>query len=203
MKKNLRFVGLDVHQDSISVAVAESRREPARLLETIPADESLLLKLLDRLGPRSRLRVCYEAGPTGYGLARRLNEQGICCVVVAPSLVPIQKNRRIKTDRRDAVRLAHFLRSGDLVEVSIPQAQTEAMRDLERRAKTRSRWSAWHASNWTSFSCVMAGAGQPAANGPVNIGSGSNFKSSPRRPRGVCWAITSTRRRRHSHGSNA
>jgi transposase len=76
--------------------------------------------------------VCYEAGPTGYGLARRLNEQGICCIVVAPSLVPTQKNRRIKTDRRDAVRLAHFLRSGDLVEVTIPEAQTEAMRDLER-----------------------------------------------------------------------
>jgi transposase len=132
MKKKLRFVGLDVHKDSIAVAVAESGREPARLLETIPADELLLLKLLDRLGPKARLRVCYEAGPTGYRLARRLNEQGICCVVVAPSLVPIQKNRRIKTDRRDAVKLAHFLRSGDLVEVTVPEAQTEAMRDLER-----------------------------------------------------------------------
>ena len=132
MRKNLRFVGLDVHKDSISVAVAENGREPARLLETIPADEWVLLKVLDRLGPKSRLRVCYEAGPTGYGLARRLHEQGICCVVVAPSLVPTQKNRRIKTDRRDAVRLAHFLRSGDLVKVTVPEAQTEAMRDLER-----------------------------------------------------------------------
>jgi transposase len=132
MKKNLRFVGLDVHQDSISIAVAESGREPARLLETIPADAVRLLKVLDRLGPKSRLRVCYEAGPTGYRLARQLNDEGICCVVVAPSLVPTQKNRRIKTDRRDAVRLAHFLRSGDLVEVTIPEAQTEAMRDLER-----------------------------------------------------------------------
>jgi transposase len=132
MKKSLRFVGLDVHKDSITVAVAESGRGPAQLLETIAADELLLLKLLDRLGPKARLRVCYEAGPTGYGLARRLQEQGICCMVVAPSLVPTQTNRRIKTDRRDAVRLAHFLRSGDLVEVSIPEAQTEAMRDLER-----------------------------------------------------------------------
>jgi transposase len=132
MRTSLRFVGLDVHKESIAVAVAESGRGPAQLLETIAADELLLLKLLDRLGPKSRLRVCYEAGPTGYGLARRLQEQGICCVVVAPSLVPTQTNRRIKTDRRDAVRLAHFLRSGDLVEVSIPEAQTEAMRDLER-----------------------------------------------------------------------
>ena len=132
MKKNLRFVGLDVHKDSIAVAVADSGREPARLLETIAADEVVLLKVLDRLGPKARLRVCYEAGPTGYRLARQLNEQGICCVVVAPSLVPTQRNRRIKTDRRDAVKLAHFLRSGDLVEVTVPEAQTEAMRNLER-----------------------------------------------------------------------
>ena len=132
MKKNLRFVGLDVHKDSIAIAVAESGRDPARLLETIAADDLALLKVLDRLGSRARLRVCYEAGPTGYRLARQLNEQGICCVVVAPSLVPTQKNRRIKTDRRDAVKLAHFLRSGDLVEVTVPEAQTEAMRDLER-----------------------------------------------------------------------
>ncbi len=120
MKKNLRFVGLDVHKDSIAVAVAESGREPARLLETIAHDEVALLRVLDRLGPKARLRVCYEAGPTGYLLARRLNEQGICCVVVAPSLIPMQSNRRIKTDRRDAVKLAHFLRSGDLVEVTVP-----------------------------------------------------------------------------------
>ena len=132
MKKNLRFVGLDVHKESIAVAVADSGREPARLLETIAADEVVLLRVLDRLGPKARLRVCYEAGPTGYGLARRLNEQGFCCVVVAPSLVPLQRQRRIKTDHRDALRLAHFLRSGDLVEVTVPAAQTEAMRDLER-----------------------------------------------------------------------
>lgn len=139
MKKNLRFVGLDVHQDSIALAVADSGREPARLLATIAADEIELLKVLDRLGPKGRLRVCYEAGPTGYCLARRLNEQGICCVVVAPSLVPTQKNRRIKTDRRDAVKLAHFLRSGDLVEVTVPEAQTEAMRDLERAREDASQ----------------------------------------------------------------
>ncbi len=132
MKKNLRFIGLDVHKDSIALAVAESGREPARLLETISNDWTALLGVLDRLGPKARLRICYEAGPTGYRLARQLNEQGICCVVVAPSLVPTQRNRRIKTDRRDAVKLAHFLRSGDLVEVTVPEAQTEAMRDLER-----------------------------------------------------------------------
>jgi transposase len=101
-------------------------------LQTIANDWLALLSVLDRLGPKACLRVCYEAGPTGYGLARRLNELGICCTVVAPSLVPVQNGRRIKTDRRDAVKLAHFLRSGDLVEVTVPEAQTEAMRDLER-----------------------------------------------------------------------
>jgi transposase len=123
---------LDVHRDTIVIAVARSGREPAMQLATIAHDSVALIKLLDDLGPRSRLRVCYEAGPTGYGLSRQLNESGICCVVVAPSLVPVQQGRRIKTDRRDAVKLAHFLRSGDLVEVSVPAAQNEAMRDLER-----------------------------------------------------------------------
>ena len=203
MRKNLRFVGLDVHKDSISVAVAENGREPARLLETIPADEWLLLKVLDRLGPKSRLRVCYEAGPTGYGLARRLNEQGICCVVVAPSLVPAQKNRRIKTDRRDAVRLAHFLRSGDLVEVSIPEAQTEAMRDLERAREDADPAGACGTPTTRQVSVAswpsLVGRGQMDA---ANIGSGSKFKNSRRRHRDVCCSDYIQRWSKRWHGSN-
>ena len=130
--KKLLYIGLDAHRDTIVIAVARSGREPAMQLATIPHDPVALIKLLDDLGPRAQLRVCYEAGPTGYGLSRRLNECGIYCGVVAPSLVPVQQGCRVKTDRRDAVKLAHFLRSGDLVEVSIPAAQNEAMRDLER-----------------------------------------------------------------------
>jgi len=76
--------------------------------------------------------VCYEAGPTGYGLYRRLREAGIDCRVVAPSLVPTKAGNRVKTDRRDAVRLAHYLRSGDLTEVYVPSEADEALRDLER-----------------------------------------------------------------------
>jgi len=120
--KKLFYIGLDVHRDTTVIAVARTGREPAMQLATIPPDEGSLFKVLDDLGPRGQLRVCYEAGPTGYGLSRRLNEFGICCVVVAPSLVPVQQGRRVKTDRRDAVKLAHFLRSGDLVEVSVPIA---------------------------------------------------------------------------------
>ncbi|HLW66303.1 MAG TPA: transposase, partial [Gemmataceae bacterium] len=131
MKKTIRFVGLDVHQKTIVVAVAEPGSAPAQVLMTVPNDRVALAKCLDRIGPAGTLRICYEAGPTGYGLARWLNESGLCCMVVAPSLVP-RDGSRVKTDRRDAVRLAHFLRSGNLVAVAVPDATTEAMRDLER-----------------------------------------------------------------------
>jgi transposase len=131
MKKTIRYVGLDVHQKTIAVAVATTGSAPAQLLTTLPNERIALTKCLDRLGPPGSLRVCYEAGPTGYGLARWLTESGVSCTVVAPSLVP-RDGRRVKTDRRDAVKLAHFLRSGDLVAVTVPDAITEAMRDLER-----------------------------------------------------------------------
>jgi transposase len=132
MKKIVRYIGLDVHKESITIAVADKGRRPAEIVETIGNDFFSLLKVLERLGSPQQLRICYEAGPTGFELARRLTESGIHCIVVAPSLVPTQQGRRVKTDRRDARKLAHFLRSGDLVEVTVPARQTEAMRDLER-----------------------------------------------------------------------
>lgn len=128
----LRFVGLDVHKDSIVAAVADSGDRPAEVLGSWPWCEARVLKELQKLGPVSSLRVCYEAGPTGYGLARALIAAGIDCVVVAPGLVPQVAGAKIKTDRRDARKLAHFLRSGDLTVVSVPDEQTEALRDLER-----------------------------------------------------------------------
>jgi transposase len=77
-------------------------------------------------------QVSTDAGPTGFGLQRFLTEKRIDCMMVAPSLVPVQTGSRVKTDRRDARRLAHFLRSGDLTPVWVPDEQTEALRDLER-----------------------------------------------------------------------
>jgi transposase len=127
--QTVRFVGLDVHADSIAIAVAEPGRGEPGALATIPNDTALLLKRLRRLG---RVKCCYEAGPTGFGLQRMLAEKGIDCAVVAPSLVPTRSGDRVKTDRRDAARLARFLRSGDLTEIHVPDAATEAMRDLER-----------------------------------------------------------------------
>jgi len=127
------YVGLDVHKDSIVIAVAREGREPAETWKTIPYDGVRLRKALKLLVERTEdLRVCYEAGPTGFGLCRRLREAGIDCIVVAPSLVPGKPGERVKTDRRDARKLAHFLRSGDLTEVYVPDEAVEAIRDLER-----------------------------------------------------------------------
>jgi len=124
---------MDVHKDSITIAVAREGREAAEAWKTIPNDGVRLrkaLRMLTRDG--GMLRVCYEAGPTGFGLYRRLREAGIDCIVVAPSLVPGKPGDRVKTDRRDARKLAHFLRSGDLTEVYVPDEAVEAIRDLER-----------------------------------------------------------------------
>lgn len=127
-----RFVGLDVHKGSIVIAVAEAGRESAQVFGTVTYEEGQIEKALRKLGaPRSML-CCYEAGPTGYGLYRRLNAAGISCRVIAPSLTPIRGGSRIKTDRRDAATLAHFLRSGDLTTVVVPDEETESVRDLVR-----------------------------------------------------------------------
>lgn len=127
------YVGLDVHKDSIVIAFAREGREPAENWRTIPYDGVRLRKALKSLvKDGEKLRVCYEAGPTGFGLCRRLREAEIDCVVVAPSLVPGKPGDRVKTDRRDARKLAHFLRSGDLTQVYVPEEAVEAIRDLER-----------------------------------------------------------------------
>ena len=127
------------HTGQLAAAMQQALDNNASYIEydltlgTYPHDVAKLIKRLTKLeADVSRLRVCYEAGPTGFGLSRRLNKAGIKCVVIAPSLVPQQAGDRIKTDRRDARRLAHFLRSGDLTEVWVPDEQTEALRDLER-----------------------------------------------------------------------
>jgi len=127
-----KFVGLDVHKDSIVIAVAEAGRASARVVGSVPNEGKALSKVLDKLGPRPSVLCCYEAGPTGYGLARALKAAGWSCDVIAPSLVPKKSGQRIKTDRRDAMKLAQNHRAGELVAVFIPDEKTEAIRDLER-----------------------------------------------------------------------
>ena len=126
------FVGLDVHKDSVAVAVAEAGRSPARRVATVPFEWNALRRVLKRLGEPSTIACCYEAGPTGYGLARTLRAEGWDCDVIAPSLIPKRAGERIKTDRRDAAKLAQNLRAGELVAVAVPDEAGEAIRDLER-----------------------------------------------------------------------
>jgi transposase len=132
MTKNIRYVGLDVHRDTIAVAVADSGRAGAESLGTIPHREEAVARLMRRLGPARTLRVCYEAGPCGYGLYWQLAGLGIACAVVAPTLVPVRTGDRVKTDRRDAVKLAQCHRHGALTPVWVPSPAQEALRDLVR-----------------------------------------------------------------------
>lgn len=131
MKKDIRFIGLDVHAETIAVAVAESSGE-VRSLGVIPNRPETVRRLVKKLGPEGTLRVCYEAGPCGYVLYWQLTEMGVHCEVVAPTLVPVKAGDRIKTDRRDALKLARCYRAGDLTAVWVPDEAHEALRDLMR-----------------------------------------------------------------------
>lgn len=108
----IKFVGLDVHAETIAVAVAEPGDE-VRSLGVIPNHFDSVRKLVRRLGPVEHLRVCYEAGPTGYVLYWQLARLGVKCTVIAPNLVPMKSGDRVKTDRRDAERLARSHRAGE------------------------------------------------------------------------------------------
>jgi transposase len=129
--KNVRFVGLDVHAETIAVAVAECGGE-VRSLGIIPNRVESVSRLVRKLGTPEQLRVCYEAGPTGYALYWQLTRLGVKCEVVAPTLVLVKSGDRVKTDRRDAERLARCYRAGDLTAVWVPDAAHEALRDLVR-----------------------------------------------------------------------
>lgn len=127
------YVGLDVHKNSIAVAVAREGRGEPEYLGEIAHDSKSVRKLLKRLSPNGEvLNFCYEAGPTGYGLYRGLTGQGHECDVVAPSLIPRKAGERLKTDRRDALMLARLHRAGELTRVWVPGEGQEAIRDLTR-----------------------------------------------------------------------
>ena len=114
--KRIKFVGLDVHAETIAVAVAEQEGE-IRSLGMIPNREESVRKLVKKLGPVEQLRFCYEAGVTGYALYWQLTRLGAKCEVVAPTLVPVKAGDRVKTDRRDTLKLARNYRAGELTAV--------------------------------------------------------------------------------------
>jgi transposase len=129
--KDIRYLGLDVDSEKIAVAIAESGSE-VRSLGNIANSEESLRRLVKKLGPAKRLRACYEAGPHGYGLYWGLVKLGVDCSVIAPTLIPTKAGDRVKTNRRDAMKLARSFRSGDLTAVWVPDAEHEALRDLVR-----------------------------------------------------------------------
>jgi len=132
------FVGLDVHAETVVVAVAEHGGE-VRSLGTIPNRLESIRKMVHKIGPVKQLRACYEAGPTGYVLYWQLTQLGVACEVIAPSLVPTKAGDRVKTDRRDAEKLARCHRAGELTAVWVPTAEQEALRDLVRAREAAKR----------------------------------------------------------------
>jgi transposase len=139
------FVGLDAHAGSTAIGFAEAGREAPRFIGTVGAKFAELKKALGKLGQPGQLLIVYEAGPCGYGLARELTAQGYRCELIAPSRIPRRPGERIKTDRRDALKLASLARAAELVPVTIPDERDEAIRDLSRarvdavRARLKSR----------------------------------------------------------------
>jgi len=126
------YVGLDVHKDSTALAVAAPGRAAPRFVGTTGPHLRELLKALAGLGRPDQLLLAYEAGPCGYTLARELIARGYRCEVIAVSKTPRKPGERIKTDRRDALSLAGYLRAGELTPIAIPDARDEAIRDLSR-----------------------------------------------------------------------
>lgn len=135
--KKILYIGLDVHKDSISVALAEPGRSGeirslGKMSNSLHSIDKLIARLRKQYGADVILRFCYEAGPCGFVLVRRLTQLGHECIVVAPSKLARQSGDRVKTDKRDAEKLARAHRSGDLVAIYIPEATDEAIRDLCR-----------------------------------------------------------------------
>jgi transposase len=136
MNESKLFLGLDVHKDSITIAIAQAGlKDEIRLYGTITNDMHALEKALIRIRkahPGAHLEVAYEAGPCGFGIARRLKQLQVPCIVAAPSLIPKQPGSPFKTDKRDARAIARLLRAGELIGVYVPEPTDEAIRDLCR-----------------------------------------------------------------------
>ncbi len=126
------FLGLDVHAETIAVAVAEAGGGEVRSLGVIANRPGSVSRLIRKLGNPQAIKACYEAGPCGYDLYWQLVGLGVDCEVVAPTLIPVKAGERVKTDRRDAAKLARLYRSGELTPAWVPDKAHEALRDVVR-----------------------------------------------------------------------
>lgn len=133
MNEFIKYVGLDVHKETVAVSIAQGNGGEVRYWGEIRNTPEAMDKLIGQLRKGdARLSFCYEAGPCGYGLHRRLTDLGWDCMVVAPSLIPRKAGDRVKTDRRDSLSLARLHRAGELTAVCVPDDEQEALRDLTR-----------------------------------------------------------------------
>lgn len=133
MKQFIKYVGLDVHKETVAAAVAEADGGEVRYFGEIANTPEAIQKLVGQFRKGGAdLSFCYEAGPCGYGIHRQLSDLGWDCQVVAPSLIPKKAGDRVKTDRRDALSLARLHRAGELTAVWVPDEAQEALRDLTR-----------------------------------------------------------------------
>lgn len=130
------YLGMDVHKDSITIAVLpEGARTPSRL-DRLPNDLPKLKRYLDRLAQRGEIRACYEASGADYVIHRAMKEWGYSSEVIAPSLIPKRPGVQRKHDKRDAADLARFYRAGELTTVRIPSESDERVRDVVRCRET-------------------------------------------------------------------
>ena len=133
MENATTYLGLDVHKNMIAVAMlVPGGTGPIQWQEATTPEATRRLVRKMRREAVGEVRACYEAGPTGYALQRQLTAAGIPCTVVAPSLTPVKPGVRVKTDRRDALKLAELFRAGLLTEVRSSTESEEALRDLCR-----------------------------------------------------------------------
>lgn len=133
MKEFSKYIGLDVHKETIAVSVAEANGGEVRYAGEIANTPEAIGKLVRQLRKgNASLSFCYEAGPCGYGIHRQVTDLGWDCQVVAPSLIPKKAGDRVKTDRRDSLALARLHRAGELTAVWVPDGAQEALRDLMR-----------------------------------------------------------------------
>ncbi len=126
------WVGLDVHKETVTVSVLEDRAKEPRPAVTVRNEPGELKKLFRRLMKEGPVSACYEAGCCGYEVHRLLAGLGISCDVIAPGLIPVRVGDRVKTDRRDAEKLARLFRAGELTSIRVPTESEEALRDLIR-----------------------------------------------------------------------
>lgn len=133
MTNGIRYIGFDVSKEKIAVAIADTGRDKPRFQGMIQNRPDRVRTFIRRLGGAVEdMVICYEAGPCGYGLQRQLTEMGATAIVVAPSLIPSRPGDRVKTDKRDAIKLAASLRAGELTAVWVPGPEEEALRDVVR-----------------------------------------------------------------------